>query len=198
MARRSRLTIAIIAIAIAVAACGGDDDPAVEVEPPATEPGDDLEDTDETMDDPDGPSPPDEVELPSDEARDDEARDDESGKGTELPERLDPDLPADERRPDASGVLGDEIRIAVEDAARRTGADAAEVTVVAAEKVTWPDGAIGCPEPGQMYTMALVEGYRIVLEVDGAELAYHGAGDSPPAYCADPVPPADTGGRVTR
>jgi SAM-dependent methyltransferase len=35
--------------------------------------------------------------------------------------------------------------------------DADAVTVVTVERVTWPDGSLGCPDPDQMYTMALVE-----------------------------------------
>lgn len=34
-----------------------------------------------------------------------------------------------------------------------------------AEAVTWPDGSLGCPEPGQMYTMALVDGYWVQIRV---------------------------------
>ncbi len=45
-------------------------------------------------------------------------------------------------------------------------------TVVSAESITYNDGSLGCPEPGQMYTQALVDGYRIIVEVDGEEFDY--------------------------
>ena len=45
-----------------------------------------------------------------------------------------------------------------------------DVTVVSYEDVTWPDGALGCPEPGMSYTQALVPGARLVLEADGVPL----------------------------
>jgi len=49
--------------------------------------------------------------------------------------------------------------------------------IVQAEAVTWPDGSLGCPEPGVAYTQALVEGYRVMLNVDGTTYDYHAAQD---------------------
>ena len=60
----------------------------------------------------------------------------------------------------------------VADAAAQTGIDEAEIEVIRAEQVTWNDGSLGCPEPGMLYTQALVEGYHVVLDVDGEELDY--------------------------
>lgn len=76
------------------------------------------------------------------------------------------------------------------DLARRLDIDEAEITVVGAEFVTWPDGALGCPRPDMMYTQALVPGYRIRLRAAGALHHYHGANEKSPSHC-----PA---GRVTK
>ena len=43
---------------------------------------------------------------------------------------------------------------------------------MSAQAVTWNDGSLGCPEPGQAYTQALVDGYQVVLEVDGDRYDY--------------------------
>lgn len=51
-----------------------------------------------------------------------------------------------------------------------------DITVVSWEEVTWPDGSIGCPQPGMRYTQAIVNGSKVVLEVDGVEYAYHQGG----------------------
>ena len=75
------------------------------------------------------------------------------------------------------------------DLARRLEVDEAEISVIDAGFVTWPNSALGCPEPDMMYTQALVPGYRIRLRADGALHHYHGADDRPPSHC-----PAD---RVT-
>jgi hypothetical protein len=40
--------------------------------------------------------------------------------------------------------------------------------VVSVEDVMWPDGALGCPEPGRMYTQALVPGQRVRIAAPGA------------------------------
>jgi len=54
-----------------------------------------------------------------------------------------------------------------------------EPEVVSAEAVTWNDGSLGCPEAGQAYTQALVDGYQVILEVDGERYDYRvGSGAS--------------------
>ena len=51
--------------------------------------------------------------------------------------------------------------------------------VVSAEAVTWNDGSLGCPQPGQAYTQAIVDGYQVVLEVGGERYDYRvGSGAS--------------------
>ena len=85
----------------------------------------------------------------------------------------------------------------IADAASGAGVDLAAVEVISAEAVTWPDGALGCPLPDQMYTQALGPGYRVVLDVDGEEMSFHAAEGGEFAYCAEPQPPAE-GGTVDR
>lgn len=85
----------------------------------------------------------------------------------------------------------------VADAASGAGVDPSAVEVISAEAVTWSDGSLGCPLPDQMYTQALVPGYRVILDVDGEEMSFHAAEGGEFAYCADPQPPAE-GGTVDR
>jgi len=61
----------------------------------------------------------------------------------------------------------------LEDAARRTGVARANLSVESAGTVTWPDGSLGCPQPGMNYTMALVPGYRITVRAGERVLDYH-------------------------
>jgi hypothetical protein len=42
-----------------------------------------------------------------------------------------------------------------------------ELVIVRAESVVWNDGSLGCPEPGMMYTQALVNGYWVVIDAAG-------------------------------
>lgn len=46
------------------------------------------------------------------------------------------------------------------------------IEVIRAEAVVWPDGSLGCPEPGVSYTQALVDGYHIELAVDDRVFDY--------------------------
>lgn len=85
--------------------------------------------------------------------------------------------------------LQEAVQAALKDAAGRTGSDAASLKVALAEEVTWPNGGLGCPAPGRMYTQALVPGYRIRITAGSQTLEYHGGRGGPPAFC-----PAD---RVT-
>jgi hypothetical protein len=64
-------------------------------------------------------------------------------------------------------------RAVVADAAKRFKVAASAVVLTRAEQVTWPNGALGCPEPGMMYTQALVPGFRVVAKTSGGELLYH-------------------------
>lgn len=67
-----------------------------------------------------------------------------------------------------------EVREAVvADAARRFKVETHAVVLTRAEQVTWPDGSLGCPEPGRMYTQMLVEGYRVVAKTSAGEMTYH-------------------------
>ena len=84
----------------------------------------------------------------------------------------------------------EDVQAAIAAEAERTGVEADQVDVVGYADVTWRDGSLGCPEPGQMYTMALVPGHQLILAVDGTKASYHAAKDKPFAYCANPTAPA--------
>jgi hypothetical protein len=98
------------------------------------------------------------------------------------------------------GRLADQVAAARADLRNRvTTLKDENIRLLSAEEVTWNDGSLGCPEPGMMYTMALVPGYRIVLEADGQTYNYHGAKDRPPRLCQPRTRDIDPGmiGRPT-
>ena len=64
-------------------------------------------------------------------------------------------------------------RAVVADAAKRFQVAENAVVLAQAERVTWSDGSLGCPQPGMMYTQAIVPGYRVELEAAGKRLVYH-------------------------
>jgi hypothetical protein len=65
------------------------------------------------------------------------------------------------------------VEAVLADAVKQTGLDRDSIEVLSAESVTWPDGSLGCPKPGVMYTQALVPGYRILLKAGDRTLNYH-------------------------
>jgi hypothetical protein len=81
-----------------------------------------------------------------------------------------------------------------EEAAALAGVAVAELTVERAEAVTWSDGSLGCPAPGEMYTQALVEGYWVVLRGGGQEFDFRASQQGqvkicPPGQGRPPIEP---------
>lgn len=65
------------------------------------------------------------------------------------------------------------LAIFQDDLARRALVKPDAITVVSATEQQWSDGAMGCPQPGQMYTQMIVPGYRVVLQAAGNKYSYH-------------------------
>jgi len=69
------------------------------------------------------------------------------------------------------------------DLATRLGIQADELEVISAEEVIWPDGSLGCPEPGMSYTQALVDGSKVVFGHEDRVYVYHAGDDDQPFLC---------------
>jgi hypothetical protein len=50
--------------------------------------------------------------------------------------------------------------------------DITDIRLIRAEAMTWRSGAMGCPQPGMLYTQALVEGYHVIYEAGGRTWDY--------------------------
>jgi hypothetical protein len=74
------------------------------------------------------------------------------------------------------GVYGEAaaplVQQAQDDLVQRLGAPSDQITVVSVNEVVWPDGSLGCAQPGQTYTQATVPGYQIVLSYQGQQYDY--------------------------
>ena len=79
-----------------------------------------------------------------------------------------------------------QVTQAKQDLSKRLSVSLDQIELVNFTPVTWPDGSLGCPEPGMMYTQVLVEGYRIQLRSGGRVYEYHGGGTRAPFLCAKP------------
>jgi hypothetical protein len=88
------------------------------------------------------------------------------------------------------------IAMATADLAARLDVEEAEITPLTAVLVVWPNGALGCPEPGMQYAQVLTDGSVIELGAMGRVFRYHSGGSTTPFLCERPLtsPPAAGGG----
>jgi hypothetical protein len=91
---------------------------------------------------------------------------------TRIPDVAAPAGPAGEPVATAS-VPRDVRRAVVADAAKRFAVAPSAVVLVKAEKITWSDSSLGCPEPGHQYAQTLVDGFRIVAKTRAGSLTYN-------------------------
>lgn len=85
---------------------------------------------------------------------------------------------------DAPAGIPDSVWDAVlDDLARRLDRPPTDPVVVSAKAMTWNDGSLGCPKPGQVYTQALVDGFQVVVEVDGERFDYRSSGGDSVRLC---------------
>jgi len=80
-------------------------------------------------------------------------------------------------------IASEIVRTAIADLRGRLNDGDAEIEVVSVDEVDWPDGSIGCPQPGMVYTQAIVNGTRIVLRHAGTDYSYHQGGRRSVFYC---------------
>jgi hypothetical protein len=65
------------------------------------------------------------------------------------------------------------IQLAKRDLAGRLTIDIANISLIEAVEMTWPNAALGCPSPGKVYATVRVPGYRVKLEANGTEYIYN-------------------------
>lgn len=118
------------------------------------------------------------------------------------PLRVTPAAPPPATFPPASGLAGvPHIQQAIADLAARLGIDPGAIKVLRAEEVDWPDGSLGCPRDDMSYTQAIVNGVFVQLEAGGQTYNYHGRAGDAPFLCTskrgitpDVLPPELRGG----
>jgi hypothetical protein len=86
-----------------------------------------------------------------------------------------------------------QVSEAIADLAGRLGVAPAQIEVVRVEAVVWPDGSLGCPQPGMLYPQVLQDGMRIRLAVAGVIYQYHSGERRAPFLCTNPSEPAPPG-----
>jgi hypothetical protein len=79
------------------------------------------------------------------------------------------------------------VDVAKADLAQRLAIAGEQIEVLEARSVVWPDGSLGCPQPGMRYTQVLVDGALIRLLAGGKVYEYHSGGSRGPFLCEQPT-----------
>jgi hypothetical protein len=74
--------------------------------------------------------------------------------------------------PETGEVPGEILDEIFADLIKRTGIDRGDIQIMRAEAVLWEDGSLGCPKPGEFYIQMLIDGYLVVLQVEGVYYDY--------------------------
>lgn len=85
--------------------------------------------------------------------------------------------------------LLDSVSAVRESLANSEGVGIGRVILTVQEEVVWPNGALGCSEPGMSYTQALVNGSRVVFSIDGEDFHFHSGRTGTYTYCGAPDKP---------
>ena len=98
--------------------------------------------------------------------------------------------PVDETDDSAGEIPEELLGDILIDASERSGITPNDLEILTAEAASWNDGSLGCPEPGQMYTQALVDGFHVVIRAAEEELDYR-VGNGGFRLCENPTAPVD-------
>jgi hypothetical protein len=90
---------------------------------------------------------------------------------TRLPERVAPNNTMS-HIPQIEEIPNYIYKAILSDAVEKSGLEHDAVQVLRAEAVIWNDGSLGCPKPGEIYTLSTVNGFWIVLEIGEQEYDY--------------------------
>jgi hypothetical protein len=75
---------------------------------------------------------------------------------------------------------------AMKDLAKRLAIGLDKIEIVSFAAVVWPDGSMGCPQPGMIYPQVQQDGARMRLRVGDRIYEYHSGGVRPPFLCETP------------
>lgn len=115
-----------------------------------------------------------------------------AGAGRAVPaEELTPTVPAAVPQLETPESLPDSevapVAEAAELAAEQAGVPAADLTLVEAEAVEWPDASLGCPQPGTMYATVITPGWRFTFtDKEGNTVTLHTDRDLQAAVVCQP------------
>ena len=81
-------------------------------------------------------------------------------------------LPVTLSAAEVSGLVAPDVKAAFEDLRSRTGDDLDRVQILRADRATWRDVSLGCPEPDASYAQIRIEALWLVLSHKGLQYDY--------------------------
>jgi hypothetical protein len=97
-------------------------------------------------------------------------------------------VPTNGIAPVTGEVPADLLQDVLEDLSSRQKVDIQEIDVLKGEYILWPDGSLGCSQPGEYYTQAAVPGYWIILQLGTAAYDYRASETGHFILCEQPLP----------
>ena len=91
----------------------------------------------------------------------------------------------------------EQVVFATQDLANRLKISPEMIELVNITQVIWRDGSLGCPQPGMLYTQALVNGLCIRLCTGGIIYHYHCSRNGKPFLCENPSEGGDLPGAIS-
>jgi hypothetical protein len=82
----------------------------------------------------------------------------------------------DVKSPNYDPALQPLISQAMSDLAQRLRLEPAQIEVIEARAVVWPDASLGCPQPGMRYIQVPQDGALVRLRAAGQDYEYHSGG----------------------
>ena len=75
------------------------------------------------------------------------------------------------------------IEGAKQDLSKRLVLGVDQMELLQAQPVVWPNGSLGCPQPGLLYPQVELDGWLVRLRVNGRLYEYHSAVNGVPFLC---------------
>lgn len=97
------------------------------------------------------------------------------------------DIPPAESEPPAATGPSAIVDAAVQFAADELNVDPASIQVISVDSVDWNNSCLGAAAPTEMCLEVITPGYRVLLDVDGKEVAVHTNRDASYMRLADPA-----------
>lgn len=85
----------------------------------------------------------------------------------------DPQVKLGEKPPDPAAARERAVERAKAHLSKTLEVPAAEIQLISAKAVSWPDASLGCPQPDHMYAQVVTDGHEVVLEAEGAKHELH-------------------------